>query len=364
MSDVRPADSEHSRINDAIEALKGGSDLSELNQSSEDVLDDSDIQLVSGSDAINSLGISTEDNEPEETVEAAPSEVVEDPEEQVSEAVREIQITDHRGRRKIKVDFSDEAKLEKYVKQAAGFRKMQAERDKALASLESSKGLEEKANHFTELEQVYETNGVEGLIDRLLGEGAHSEYVNQQFERIRMREAATPEELAALDANEKSARLEREMQRLRAEQEARAEQVSKQAEQAEMDNLQSMINPTFEKYRFAGKLGDNVKEHELDQMVWGAALNKLERLENNGVKINKSVIDKQFKETANLLRKTINAESNKKTNKVIQQKKISATKDAQMATSKSMGQNNQAADLIKKGDYAGFFRNFGGKIKI
>lgn len=351
-----PANAEDSRINAAIDGLKSGQPL-KLDEQPDNVITHEDLEEVEISPN-SGLG----DNEPEVEVEA--SETAEDS--SISEPeLTEITITDHKGRRNIKVDLTDKDRMIRAVKREAGMRKFQAERDQARAKLAEYESFAEKAKHFDSLEDAYNKEGVAGIIDRVLGEGSHEAYIQQAVEKSNMRAVATPEELAALDAQDKSSKLERQIEALRASAKKAEENAAKNAEKVERDKLQSLINPTFEKYRFEGKLNDRVREHELDQMIWQNALAKLERLDNQGVEITKAVINKQFKSVANVIRKTINDQSNKKTDKIIDNKISSATKNAQVSTKKGMNKaavNSDAFASLKKGDVHSFFKQYKGKL--
>lgn len=279
--------------------------------------------------------------------------------------IEEIVVSDDRGRRKVKVDWNDRDDIKKKIQLAAGARKWQAERDQAQAKL---KELQEPAELMQELEQAYKSRGVEGVIDRIEGrQGAYQEYVKKQIERYEARRNADPDELAAMDkqeAYEKQQAILRQMQednrKLRDEFQTREEQMQEKA-------VRSVVEPTFDRYRFAGKLNNPDQEHMLDQMVWTSALKKLEPYEANGHEITPELVNRAFRSASNSIRKMVNLQSEKKAQKIVSKKKQEAAEHAQQAVTrgvKSSQENSAAKEMLQRGDLMGFFKNYGKNLKF
>lgn len=275
----------------------------------------------------------------------------------------ELTVTDDKGRRKIKVDFSDQEKLKKYVRMAHGARKWQAERDSARSELSDvSSKLSELQSNWDAIEKAYQTDGVRGLVELLDGGDAYQQYEQSLLERHELRKNATPAELEALEAREAAERRDRELERIRLENEKFREQMAKEKETAELKALESRIHPAFDRFRFKGKLGDANDEHMFDQMLWNAAMRNLEPYEEKGITITQELAEKEFARVANTLRKRINANVDKKVTKAVEKKKEEATATAQKSVMRGVRDNSETAEaskMLQSGDIAGFMRNWG-----
>lgn len=275
-----------------------------------------------------------------------------------------ITITDDKGRRRIEVDFNDKEQVKKYVQMAYGARKWQAERDKAQkehkALAEKSKELEQ---NWELMNRVFSEQGEEGLIDLLRGrKGAYQEHVRKQIDRAKFLERASPEEIQALEAREAVAKQERELARIREENEKFKKEVTEQKEQAEMRALESRVHPAFDKYRFAEKLGNPDDEHMFDEMLWNSALKRLEPYEEQGVAITPELVDREFRTVASAIRRRIGGLAEKKATRVVEAKKQEATENVQgsiKAGYRNTGAGKEAADLINAGNLQGLFKQWG-----
>lgn len=296
--------------------------------------------------------------------EASPSEAKSGTKPKTSDTKEVITITDEKGRRKVEVDFSNRDEVKKYVQMAHGARKWQAERDAAISGKKEVEGKynEQKAN-WDILNKVFQEQGVEGLTDLLQGrKGAYQENLKKQMDRAKFLERASPEEVEALQAREEAQRNAREIQKIRKENEDFKKTISEKEERAELASLESRVNPVFDKYRFADKLGDADDEHMFDEMLWNSALKRLEPYEEKGLDITPELVEREFKAVSNSIRKRINLQSEKKASKVIAQKKNEATENVQAAVRsgyRSGGVTKEATDLLNKGDLTGLLRGWG-----
>ena len=285
--------------------------------------------------------------------------------------IEEIIITDDSGKKKLKVDFSDREKLKKYVQEAAGMRKFQHERDQLTSKL---KTLEPEhadlKKSWGAVEEAFTKHGIKGLVNLLANDqSGYDKHIQSEFARIKSREAASPNELERMDLQESliSERREREQLQKRVEEDLRRSESAR--EEASMRSLESKIHPSFDRYRFAGKLGDEVVEARLDQAVWDQALKRLEEYPDH-VELTPSVIEKEFRDISSSFRKIITKQADVAAQKVVTSKKIAAQENAATAAMSSMmGNSTQSSDKfktdIRKGDLTSALRDLmTGKFRL
>ena len=182
------------------EGLDEGLDLDGLEE--EDGIEDPDSNLED--DELEDSD-SDEEAEPEESDEENPEE---DEAEASEEDIEELTITDHKGRRQIKVDFNDREKLKKYVQMAALARKMQAERDSGNEKFkQASAEHAELKETWGKFENAWGDGGREGIISLLdlvnSENGGYDSFIETEYKRMRAKEDATPSELARIELEEK-----------------------------------------------------------------------------------------------------------------------------------------------------------------
>lgn len=265
-----------------------------------------------------------------------------------SSAIEEVMISDAKGRRKVKVDFSDRDKLRKYVQFAAGARKWQAERDEARSELSSiSEEYKSLQGDWNRLEEAYSAGGVAGLVDLLEGQsGSYDNFLAQEIERRNAYQQMSDSERAEVDRQRAAETQERKNQELQNKYEEMLKKMESDKEAAEMRSLESKLHPSFDRYRFAGKLGDEVAETEFDEMLWNRSLSLLEKIPQE-VEITQAVIDKEFRKVANSMRKHMNAQVENKVKRAITKTKESATKKAQAKVGKSLRQSAEVEEFKK-----------------
>lgn len=303
----------------------------------------------------------SEDSEDEETT----------GEDEVS-SILEVQITDQKGRRKLKVDLNDREKVAKYVQMAALARKMQAERDQ----LKSSQGqlpedVKNKVSSLDKLEEAWSGGGRQGIINviNLLGkeQGGYDKFIAAEYDRLKSKEGASPAELERIELQEKLEAESREREKLLRQMQEREERTNKQAEEADRQQLRATITPAFEKYRFEGKLGDAEAEASLDDAIWFKALTHLEELPDE-VEITDRLVDKVFKEVSSKYRTIFKSQTTKKVKKAVaNQKKAAGEKAAIKAMKgiKSTKKQDEFRDQMKTGDWGSALASvLTGKIKL
>lgn len=248
-------------------------------------------------------------------------------------SIEEIFVTDDKGRRKVKVDFSDREKLRKLVAQSYGMRKFQKERDDAmqrLKELESKSG--ELQGTWDRLQEVYESQGVRGLVNLVSGqEDAYDQHLQQQIERAQAKAKASPEQLKQIEALERAEQIARENELFKKKLEEREVQEAQQREAMEVEALQTKLNAPFAKYAFTGKLGDSALEQQYNEALWNLATNRLRQLPEEQ-ELTSQLIEKTFRDVALGFNKAVTKQVKEKTATTAQRRKdAAATRVAQKA---------------------------------
>jgi hypothetical protein len=264
--------------------------------------------------------------------------------------IEEITITDSKGKRTLKVDFSDRDKLKKMVQLAAGARKWQQERD--LERAERAKEREE-AKKLTEdmgkFEKAYGQGGYEGvknLVELLEGSGSFDKFLEQATAERDRWDSMTESERREVEFERKQQSEQSRLKELESKYESKLAELTSRQEQAEVKSLESKLHPAFDRYRFAGKLNDPVAEQRLDRALWSQAMESLEAIPEN-VEITQAMIEKEFRKAAADFSSAVNKQVNQKVQKVIRTTKEDATRKAQATVNKSM-KSSGAADQFRK----------------
>lgn len=349
---------------DLVKSLLSGNGIGSGTESPSNASEDNE-SVVQANDSTNlddMFGEESSGDTPEDSQSKAPASAKGSSETPAKEV---ITVTDETGRkRKVEIDYSDRAAIKKAHEMANGARKWQAERDQALQSIKQvQERLAAREKDWNILEQAFQ-QGEEALIDLLRGKkGAYREQIQKEIQRAEFLRNASPEEKQALEAREYADRQARELEKIRKENEEFKKQVSTERETAEMRALESRVHPTFEKYRFADKLGDANDEHMFDEMLWNSALKRLEPYEEQGLDISPELVEKEFRAVATAIRKRIGNLAEKKASRTIDQKKQEATENVQskVMNGYKSGSNSarEAKDLLNSGNLTGLMKQWG-----
>ena len=285
--------------------------------------------------------------------------------------IEELVVTGDKGRRKVKVDFSDRDKLKKHVQLAYGARKWQKERDDARSQLSSVREeFDSLKSDWEKLEAAYESKGVAGLVNLLEGrDGAYEEFRKQELEREQRFQSMSDDERAAYDRDQELEKERQRSQQLQDEYDRKLKEIQEQQDVASMRALESKIHPSFDRYRFKGKLGDSIAETEFDEMLWNRALSSLEKIGDENVELTQGMIDKEFRRIANTIKKHLNSQVDKTLKKTISKKKQDAAKKVKATVSKSMKSSQEVESFrnsMKSGNFVDGLTSFfkaGGKLK-
>lgn len=269
-----------------------------------------------------------------------------------------------KGKNHIEVDYTDRKAIDDAFLRAHGMRKFQAERDTATKKLKDLEGKHSGLeSNWNALEKAWKEGGVAGLVDLLEGQtGAYKSHIAREMERADYLRKATPEQRTALEEQDKRTAAERDVARLRQENEEFRKRVEADREASEMRSLEGRVHPAFERHRFAGKLGNQDDEHVFDSALWQLALKRLEPYEEQGLDITSELVEREFRSVAATLRKRIGAQADKQVAKTMEKKKQEATENAQtkaMSGFQSSKLAEEASQKIRGGDLTGLLRNWG-----
>lgn len=273
--------------------------------------------------------------------------------------IEEVDVTDDLGRRKVKVDFSNREYMRKVVQQAAGARKlMRVEIPKLKQAAEAAQAEaathKEDASHFKGLAEAWDKGGVAGLVEKLTqGKQTWDQVYEAETARRKQLASMSPAERAAADAEARVTRAEAGKTEAEKKLEAKLKELDERSEKAERDTLQNYMETSFTKSRFAGTLGDEAREHELDELLWDGVRAAISKLPDD-VSVTPQLIAQTFARKSSALKSTIASEAGKKAKDAAGKKKADA---------KAAAQSTMRAATSGGGKPAGVEREFRKQMK-
>ncbi len=313
---------------------------------------------------------------PAEEVEASPVEsaVPNSPAEEPSVTVdadsETVWVKDAKGRKqKLEISYSDREKIKKAYLQMAGMRKFQLERDeerKAKAELAAKH--EALSGDWSKLESAYKERGVRGLAELLGGgEKAWTEAVEAELKHREKLASMNPLEKAEYDASLQTRALEAKVAEMEKKHQKALEEIEKTNYQAAERTLQSKLVPSFEKYRFKGKLGDGLGEDKIDKAIWSEVVSNLAEYPDT-VELTQSIIDKEFREASSVYKKLLKEQTEKSLKTAVAKKKEDAAQRVQVTVKKGIAAQSTEAEVqddIANSRWSALFQKIGaGKLKI
>lgn len=286
-----------------------------------------------------------------------------------AEGIEEMFVKGANGRReKLKIDYNDrEAIRDAYVK-AAGMRKFQAERDEFKKKSETvEKEHKQLKADFGKLEAVWEKDGVKGLVTMLAGEKGLKELVDAEMSHRDYMSNLSPDEKYKLEIGNYQKLLEKQKTDTEAKYKQLLEETTKKNEEATLRSMESKLHPTFDRYRFSGKLGDAAVEHRLDKALWEQTIEKLGEYPET-VELTQAMIDKEFRAAASDFKKMINVQADQKVKTTIENKKADAASRVQTVAKKGISNTTDKQKFVndlKAGNVRDAMSSlFSGKVKI
>lgn len=282
------------------------------------------------------------------SVEDSPQE----PEEGVAEqdvgdgGTEDIFITDHKGRRKITIDYNDRDKIKKAHQLAAGMRLFQKERDE---ERQLNNELRNELQLYKTLDSIWEERGVDGVVEKLSGKTLDDIFAERQEKKMRL-ETADPADRVSMEYEERLSARDEQIREL-AEKLSKFEEESKsRLQQSEEMQARSVIDPAFSKYAFSDKDGDERDVNFANEMMWDRASKAFDQYEQQGIPITKAVVEREFRQLRASLNRIVKSTAEKTaTKKVAQQKKQAQKAAANFVESKTSSSNLNKNDIEELG---------------
>lgn len=272
-------------------------------------------------------------------------------------------------RQAIKIDYTDRESIKQAYLKAAGMRKFQLERDKASTDLKKVQGDFTKLKaDMDKLEDIYSKEGVRGLVSKLGGDDQLKKLVEEEVKHREYLGSLTPSEKSSYEFKQQQETAMKKASALEESYRLKLEQIEQKEDQAVTRSLESRLHPAFDRYRFAGKLGDDLVEHQLDETVWNQATKRLSEYPDD-VELTQALVDREFRAVSQNLQKVINVQAEKKVQKTVDKKKAEAANTAQVTAKRGLSENSTAKDKfinsIKDGDILSAMTQMNsGKIRL
>ena len=259
--------------------------------------------------------------------------------------------------KKVAADWNDpktREQIKRELARASGVSKLQSERDQVLAQKrELEAKYKELSDIWSALEGTYKTKGAKGVFNLLAGkDDAYDAQVKSDMVRQAAYAAASPEQKAFLEMQEQLEAERAEKNRILADVKAETERSKADRVAADKAQAEATVHPIFDKYRFAGKLGDEAVERQFDEAIWSRAIQNIQDVPEH--ELTQARIDKEFRTVAATFQKFLKDQGSKKADEVIQKKKENATAAVSAAAVKGMTGAVKAGSVrerVAAGDY-------------
>ncbi len=210
------------------------------------------------------------------------------------------------------------------------------------------------------MSDAWDKGGVKGLVETLTkGKQTWDDLVDLENTRREELSLMSPAEKRAYDKEQEADRKAADADRSKRLVDEQLEKLTQKEYAAEAATLQSDMNTPFSKYRFSGKLGDPIKEQQLDEMLWESTRATLLKLPDE-VEITQKVIAKEFARRSKLLEAHIQTKSREGATEVLKQKGREAKEQAQSAMRGATKQSSAEKDLresISSGNFLSGWKN-------
>lgn len=262
--------------------------------------------------------------------------------------IEEFLVKGPEGRKqKLKIDYSDRKAIKQAFVKAAGMRKFQAERDATLKThQELVKEHDGLKNDFDKIEKAFEEQGPKGIVELLGGEEAWQKAVDEELAHRDYVNNLSADEKYQMELKKRDELYNKQLNAEKTKREEFQRQIEEKEAQAELQKLESKLHPAFERYRFAGKLGDSATENLYDEAVWGKVKERLGEYPDT-LELTQAVIDKEFRTVSNMFRKHIKSQTEKQVKKTVEKKKTETAQRAQVAAKKGLSGSTQQKKLLE-----------------
>lgn len=269
---------------------------------------------------------------------------------------------------KMRVDYNDREAIKKAHLLASGMKLFQAQRDqankKATEVEAKAKKLEED---FSKLDDILSNQGAPALIDRLLGQGSFDKLIDERIKHTEYLASLSPQEKQALSIQQERDSMRAELEAEKKLNETHRTEITARENESSKRALMSKLQPSFDRYRMAGKLGDPIAEEYYDDAIWTKARARLKQYPAE-VELTQAIVDKEFREVSSTFAKMMKGQADKVVKATVDKKKTEAAKQAQVIAARGMqtpGEKAKFIEAIQRGDTKSAFRAFlDGKVKL
>ncbi len=262
--------------------------------------------------------------------------------------IEELLVKGVEGRKqKLKIDYSDRKAIKQAFVKAAGMRKFQAERD---ATLKTHQTLQKEhdglKSDFQKIEKAFEEHGAKGIVELLGGEEAWKQAVDDELSHRDYVNNLSADEKYQLEMKKRDEQYQKQLEAEKSKREEFQKQIEEKEAQASLKELESKLHPAFDRYRFAGKLGDTSTENLYDEAIWTKVKQRLGEYPET-LELSQAAIDKEFRTVANMFRKHIKAQTEKQVKKTVEKKKTETAQRAQVAAKKGLSGSTQQRKILE-----------------
>lgn len=273
--------------------------------------------------------------------------------------IEEVMIAGNNGRKqRLKIDYADKKAIKQAYLKAAGMRKFQAERDEALQNFTATKKEFEALNEdWNSLESAFKEGGIKGLVTLLSNgdEDAWSTAVDEELQHREYLKSLSPEEKFRMELEKRDQVANQKLQAEQARREKFEQEIREREERAAFQELESKLIPSFDRYRFEGKLGDEIAEAHIDEAIWDAVGEELAELPED-VNLTQAMIDKTFRKHSDVYRRIIKVQADNQTKRTLEKKKVDSAKRASVVAKKGLAASTDQKRALKNlmsGDLSG-----------
>lgn len=254
---------------------------------------------------------------------------------------------------KVEIDYADRSKIKKAYAAAAGMRKFQAERDMARTTAKASeekltsiqKERDEIKGLWDKMEKAWTEGGEDGLI-KMLSKGTRSLEIaaTEHAAHKEWLKKASPVEKEAFEAKQRAEKAERDAKQRQDEHDRKLKELDDKALASDRAAFESMLHPAFEEVRFAGKLGNEARELELDEMIWSSLNAKIRALPDD-TEVTPALVKSLAQRTAKALNGTVKAKAKEEVTAAVEKRKKEATRSIQRTVKDHQASSRQETNL-------------------
>lgn len=244
--------------------------------------------------------------------------------------------------RHVRIDPSKPEQLSRVLQQAAAARDATA-RVTAMETriAEMAPKFERMNTHWGKLDSAFKADGPVGVLRAIGGEAAVEQLRAQLLTDARRREQMDPHERELLEEREGKAKLQAEIDGIKAEQTRLARADTERAHKDRVTKASRQVELALDRHGFDGKLADKDSEFLMNQSLWSEAMRRLDALETKGVEVTRAVIDREFSLTRRALGRILERTGTRAESARSDRDSASATATAQsIAAARTAGPSN------------------------